>query len=87
LAIAHLRYLQIYIRFNGPLSWTTRVSQYQKGKTNLDLLEQETLSSSGISIYSIYKIIQKSHHGTVASYCCYSFNVFNFLLLLFMIMM
>jgi len=31
------------------LSWTTQVSQYQKGKTNLDLLEQETVSGSGIS--------------------------------------
>jgi len=31
------------------LSRTTRVSQYQKGKTNLDLLEQETVSGSGIS--------------------------------------
>jgi len=28
--------------FNSPLSGTTRVSQYQKGKTNLDLVEQET---------------------------------------------
>jgi len=26
-----------------------RVSQYQKGKTNLDLLQQETVSQSGIS--------------------------------------
>ena len=25
--------------FNGPLSWTTRVSRYQKGKTNLDITE------------------------------------------------
>ena len=25
--------------FNGPLSWTTRVSRYQKGKTNLDFTE------------------------------------------------
>ena len=25
--------------FNGPLSGTTRVSQYQKGKTNLDCTE------------------------------------------------
>jgi len=25
--------------FNGPLSETTRVSQYQKGKTNLDFTE------------------------------------------------
>jgi len=35
--------------FNGPLSGTTWVSQYQKGKTNLNLLEQETVSFSGIS--------------------------------------
>ena len=25
--------------FNGPLSWTTRVSRYQKGKSNLDFTE------------------------------------------------
>jgi len=35
--------------FIGPLSGTTWVSRYQKGKTNLDLLEQETVSGSGIS--------------------------------------
>ena len=35
--------------FNGPLFGTTQVSRYQKGKTNLDLLEQETVSGSGIS--------------------------------------
>ena len=38
--------------FNCPLSGTTRVSRYQKGKTNLDftiLLDQETVSGSGIS--------------------------------------
>ena len=34
---------------NGSLSGTTRVSQYQKGKTNLDLLQQETVSNSGTS--------------------------------------
>jgi len=35
--------------FNGPLTGTTRVSQYQEGKTNQDLLEQEIVSGSGIS--------------------------------------
>jgi len=34
---------------NGHLSGITRVSLYQKGKTSLDLLEQETVSGSGIS--------------------------------------
>ena len=28
--------------FNSPLSGTTHVSRYQKGKTNLDLLKQES---------------------------------------------
>jgi len=31
------------------LSGTTRVSWHKKGKTNLDLLEQEIVSGSGIS--------------------------------------
>jgi len=35
--------------FNIPLSGTTWVSWYQKGKINLDLLEQEIVSGSGIS--------------------------------------
>jgi len=40
--------------FNGTLSGTTRVSWYQKGKTNLDLLEQEIVSGSGFS-WTIWK--------------------------------
>ena len=45
-----------YNHFTAPwtLSGTTRVSRYQKGKTNLDLLEQEIVSGSGIS-WAIYK--------------------------------
>jgi len=35
--------------FNGPLSGTTQVSWYQKGQTNLDLLEQQIESGGGIS--------------------------------------
>jgi len=35
--------------FNGPLSGTTWVNRYQKGKTNLDLQKQETASDSDIS--------------------------------------
>jgi len=36
--------------FNGPLSGTTRVNRYQKGRTNLwILLKQETVSGSNIS--------------------------------------
>jgi len=40
--------------FNGFLSGITWVSRYQKGKTSLDLLEQETVSGSGIS-WALYR--------------------------------
>jgi len=43
--------LHYYNRLMAPWteSGTTQVSQHQKGKTNLDLLEQEIASGSGIS--------------------------------------
>ena len=56
--IKHFKNLDTHTQpFNGPLGYcpgsTTRVIQYQKvnqeGKTNLDLLEQEIESGSGIS--------------------------------------
>jgi len=44
------------------LSRTTRVSRHQKGKTNLDLLEQEIVSGSGIS----WAICKSAHcHASV----------------------
>jgi len=45
--------------FNGPLSRTTQVSRYQKSKTNLDFLKQETVSGSGIS----WAICKSAHHS------------------------
>ena len=42
------------LRPSSILSGTTRVSQHEKGKTNLDLLEQEIVSGSGI-IWAICK--------------------------------
>ena len=36
--------------FNGPLSRTTRVSQYQKGKTNLDFIVARAVSGGGVSM-------------------------------------
>jgi len=47
----HLKVTNYYNCFIQPwtLSRTTQVSRYQKGKTNLDLLEQEIVSGSGIS--------------------------------------
>jgi len=41
--------LQQQHSFNGPMPWTTQVSRYQKGKTNLDLLEQVIVRGSGNS--------------------------------------
>ena len=42
--IFHVLFLAVCI-----LCWTTRVSHYQKGKTNLDLLEQDLVRASGIN--------------------------------------
>jgi len=42
LTVHHKTITSVYTHihpFNGPLSWTTRVSRYQKGKTNLDFTE------------------------------------------------
>jgi len=44
-------YYNYYNRFTAPWTacGTTWVSRYQKGKTSLNLLEQETVSGSSIS--------------------------------------
>ena len=49
--------------FNGPLSGTTRVSQYQKGKPIWILLKQETVSGSGIT-WAICKSAPRSRQTT-----------------------
>jgi len=41
-------YTTIVLQLFWNLSFTAQVSWYQKGKTNLDLLEQEIVSGSGI---------------------------------------
>ena len=50
--------------FNGPFSGTTQVGRYQKGKTNLDLLKQETVSGSGIR-WAICKSAPRSRQITM----------------------
>jgi len=42
-------YMQQQHPSNGPLSGTIQMSRYQKGKTILDLLEQQIVRGSGIS--------------------------------------
>ena len=50
--------------FNGPLSGTTRVSRYHKGKPIWILLKQETVSGSGIS-WAICKSAPRSRQITM----------------------
>ena len=49
--------------FNGPLSGITQVSQYQKGKTNVDFTEARAVSGSGIS-WAICKSAHRSRQIT-----------------------
>ena len=53
--------------FNGPLSRTTRVSRYQKGKPIWILPKQETVSGSGISwaiIMQVFTSLQTDNHAS-----------------------
>ena len=50
--------------FNGPLSGTTRVSRYQKGKTDLDFTEARDNEGSGIS-WAICKSAPRSRQITM----------------------
>jgi len=60
--------------FNGPLSGTTRVSRYQKGKTNLDFTEARDSEWHGIS-WAVCKSAHRSrqittpapHHSATAT--------------------
>jgi len=65
-AHAHTTHTHTHTTILRP-SWilsTTRVSQHQKGKTNLDLLEQEIASGSGIS-WAISKSASWPRHTTM----------------------
>ena len=52
--------------FNGPLTRTTRVSRYQKGRTIWILLKQETVSGSGIS-WAVCKSAPRSRQITTTA--------------------
>jgi len=52
--------------FNGPLSRTTHVSRYQKGKTIWILLKQETVRGSGIS-WAVCKSAPRSRQITMTA--------------------
>jgi len=53
--------------FNGPLSGTTQVGRYQKGKTNLDFTEARGVSGSGISwaiCMQVCTLLQTNNHAS-----------------------
>jgi len=60
--IVHVSWYTHTHTFNGPFSRTTRMSQYQKGKTNLGFTE--AVSGSGIS-WAICKSASRSRQITV----------------------
>ena len=54
--------------FNGPLSWTTRVGRYQKGKTNLDFIEARDSEWQWhqLSHMQICTLFQTDNHGSTS---------------------
>jgi len=57
--------------FNGPFSETTQVSRYQKGKTNVDFIE-ETVSGSRVS-WAICKsapLSRQDYHASTPPVFC-----------------
>ena len=61
--VVHPTHTHTHTPFNGPLSGTTRVSRYQKGKPMWILLKQETVSGSGIR-WAICKSAPRSRQTT-----------------------
>jgi len=56
-------HMHTILRPSWILSRITRVSWHQKGKTNLDLLEQEIVSGSGP--YADLDLIQTDNHASI----------------------
>ena len=50
--------------FNSPLSGTTRVSQYQKGKTNLDFTEARDSEWQWLGHTQVYTSLQTDNHAS-----------------------
>ena len=48
--------------FNGPISGTTQVSQYQKGKTNLDFTEARDREWHQLGNMQVCTSLQKENH-------------------------
>jgi len=50
--------------FNGPISGTTQVSQYQKGKTNLDFTEARDREWHQLGNMQVCTSLQKENHAS-----------------------
>jgi len=57
--------------FNGPFSRTTRVSQYQKGKTNLDFSEARDgeWQWNQLGHMQVCTLLQTDNHTSIPSLC------------------
>ena len=57
--------------FNGPFSWTTQVSRYQKGKPIWILLKQETVSKKCIAVRKVATPLREltCHMGSPSVTC------------------
>ena len=59
--------------FNGPFSWTTQVSRYQKGKTNLDFTEARDSEWQWHQLdhMQICTLLQTDNHTSTPPLCFY----------------
>jgi len=55
--------------FNGPFSGTTRVSRYQKGKTNLDFTEARDSEWHQLGHMQVCTSLQTDNHASTPSLC------------------
>jgi len=55
--------------FNGPFSGTTQVSQYQKGKTNLDFTRDSEWQWHQLGCMQVCTSLQTDNHASTPSLC------------------
>jgi len=60
--------------FNGPFSGTTQVSQYQKGKTNLDFTEARDSEWQWHQLghMQVYTLLQTENHTSTLPLCFFT---------------
>ena len=58
-------------RFNGPLSGTTRVGRYKKGKTNLDFIEARDWQWHQLGHMQVCTSLQTDNYASTPPLCFY----------------